>query len=217
MQHPIPPKAIVFDLDGTLVNSNGQVLKAFGHALEPFGVKVSGELLEKVRSRSQHDLFEGLIHDKDTPEALRRLSEFAMSAANQVELFVGLRETVEHLRAQGVPMAVWTGRDALTAQEILQNLNLSSYFKKIVAGCHVKKNKPHPEGLMSLVGHFGLLADEVLMIGDHAHDILGAKGAGCRSALACWGREDGKGQENLGADHTFMTPDELHRFVKLLF
>jgi HAD superfamily hydrolase (TIGR01509 family) len=206
------PKAIVFDLDGTLVDSGSQVMQAFRHALHPFGIEATYELLEKIRSRKQHNLFEGLIHDDHAPLALERLAQYSMQAVKQVTLYPGLDPILKLLSKRKIPMAVWTGRDSVSAAQILQHLDIHHHFDRLIGSCHVTQNKPHPEGLLMLVEHFGCDPQEILMIGDHEHDIHGARQAGCRSALALWnGRHPMIGEEH-APDHRFEATPDFHAF-----
>ncbi len=211
------PKAIVFDLDGTLVDSGDQVMAAFRYALAPFEIEVTVELLESVRSRNQNNLFEGILKNEDGLIAVRRLSEHSNKSAAEVSLYPGLSSILKLLKDRGVPVAIWTGRDALSAAQIISSLDLNTHFGRLVAGCDVAKNKPHPEGLLKLVNHFKCGPDDVLMIGDHEHDIVGAKQAGCRSALAFWnGRKDFSGEKH-GADLVFSSTDDLLEYFRNVF
>src|SRR3989344_8113998 len=113
-------KAVFFDLDGTLIDSGKVVLESFRHALDPFGVNVTYELLETIRTRPAERLFGGLIDASQHSLALKRLRDFTQAAAPQMTPFAGIEGVLSDLSDARVPMAVWTGRDRISALHILK-------------------------------------------------------------------------------------------------
>jgi HAD superfamily hydrolase (TIGR01509 family) len=179
--------AIVFDLDGTLVNTHHHIHHCFTHALEPFNLQATKELFEQIRHQSTHELFCGFLEDHHAEEARNRLKEITLTSLHHVKLYPGILELVEILSEKNIPMAVWTGRDGNSAEQILKDNCIYHYFKKLMASCHVKNNKPSPDGLNSIIQDLKLDPKKTLMVGDHMHDLQGAKGAGCLAGLAKWG------------------------------
>jgi len=213
MTQKFPPKAIVFDLDGTLVDSSTQIMTAFQHALKPFEIPFTPELLETIRSRTHLNLFDGLLGPESARIAQERLADYTQSQPPQVTLYEGLFEVFDLLAERKIPTAIWTGRDHASTVQILRHFELTRFFSRVVGGCQVNRNKPHPDGLLLLVEHFGCAPGDILMIGDHDHDIQGAKMAGCRSALALWGGPSHAPQEERNPDHVFATTEELLGFL----
>jgi phosphoglycolate phosphatase len=175
------PKAVVFDLDGTLVDSKAQVAAAFQYALEPFGIKFTREVLEVIRSRTHSTLFAKILGPEEARSAQQRLGEFSPGPDAQMVLYEGLLPILQLLYDKKIPTAIWTGRDSASTLKFLAASGLEHFFSRVVGGCQVAENKPHPEGLTRLVQHFGCEPHEVLMIGDR-----GAQLAGCHSALVLW-------------------------------
>ena len=199
--------AIVFDLDGTLVNTHNHIHYCFSHALEPFDLKASKELFEKIRHQSTHELFSGFLPDDHAQQARNRLKEITFESLHHVEIYPGILELIEKLRQRDVPLAVWTGRDGNSAVEILKANSIFHHFDKLVASCHVKNNKPSPDGLNEIIKELQFNPNLTLMIGDHLHDLEGARGAGCKAGLAKWGIQDLVIPN--GFDFIFNNPDDI--------
>ncbi|MGZ3689435.1 MAG: HAD family hydrolase [Bdellovibrionota bacterium] len=177
---------LVFDLDGTLVNSGEVTMRCFELALSPYGVRVDHSLLELIRARKPENLFEGLIDPREYEEAGTRLLAFATSLASETRPFDGIPELLEELSARGVRLAVWTGRDATSGEAILRANQLRSHFKIVTGSCGVTRNKPHPEGLHRISEALSVPVTSLVHVGDHDHDIQGAKEAGALAVGSRW-------------------------------
>ncbi len=210
-------KGIVFDLDQTLVDSQELVLKAFQHALADFGIPITLDDIEQIRAKSSSDLFAHFLKPEDAKAALQKLWKYSEENAHKARIFPGLVEILHSLHALKTPMAVWTARDLRSAVKILEANKISHLFCAVVAACDVVKNKPHPEGLLKISEmHLEIPPHELLMVGDHAHDITGAKSAGALSGAAGWSTNavsDAQLQEK--PDFVFDEVSDFHCWVKL--
>lgn len=203
--------AIVFDLDGTLVNTHNHIHHCFSHALDPFGLEATKELFEKIRHQSTHQLFSGFLPDHHAEVARNRLKEITLESLHHVELYPGIQELIEELNTRNVPIAVWTGRDGNSAEEILKTNKIYHHFRKIVASCHVENNKPHPDGLNEIIKSLNFNPNHTLMIGDHLHDLEGARAAGCKAGLAKWGVDSIPNLESF--DYILQHPKDILDFI----
>jgi phosphoglycolate phosphatase-like HAD superfamily hydrolase len=179
-------KTIVFDLDGTLVDSSRTILTGFNYALEPFGIQVSRDQVEVMRSMTSQDLFRDFLSECDAKMAVERLCDYSLQAATDTRLFPGIKTLIDTLVYKNVTLGLWTGRDQPSALKILQTHNLDQYFKVMVGVCGVKKNKPDPEGLHLIASTLNVPIETLLHIGDHEHDLFGAKAAGAVAVHAQW-------------------------------
>ena len=178
-----PTRAVVFDLDGTLLNSLPLVLRAFSHALEPFGGKPTMEMFAHFGGPPEK-IFQGLVsHARDVPAALTRLHEFHRDHHHLIEPFPGAKAMLGELRSRGVALAVWTGRDRASAEHLFTLHGLGEFFTEVVCGDDLSSHKPDPAGLCEILSRLGLNAHEALYLGDADVDVTGGAGAGVDTIL----------------------------------
>jgi pyrophosphatase PpaX len=170
-------RAIVFDLDGTLVDSLPLVLRAFAHALEPFGPRPTMELFARLGGPPAR-IFSGLVHDqKHVPAAMKRLHEFNREHHHLIRPFDGVGVVLEQLRTRGAALAVWTGRDRASTDWLLQTHGLDGFFSTVLCGDDLPSHKPDPAGLQDILRQLAVKPAEALLVGDADVDVLG--GAAC--------------------------------------
>ncbi len=181
--------AVVFDLDGTLIDSGSVVFASFKYALEPFGILCDEVLLEGIRALPALEVFKDLLPPKDAAVAFERLASFATEGASKIPLFPGIKELLATLKTSGVRMSVWTGRPAFGAEQVLRLNGVRDYFEQVVGGCMVAVNKPDPSGLHLTLNKMELKPHQVLVVGDHPHDWEGARAAACTFAGVAWAKK----------------------------
>jgi HAD superfamily hydrolase (TIGR01509 family) len=178
MRNPHRTKAIVFDLDGTLVDSLPLVLRAISHAIEPFGPdRPTMDIFAHLGGPPER-FMPGLLNDpKDAPEALARMFRFHHENQHLIRPFEGVAVVLQQLRAAGLDLAIWTGRDRRSTDLILREHALTDYFAAVVCGDDLATHKPEPEGLREILRRLGIAASETVFVGDADVDVLG--GAAC--------------------------------------
>ena len=182
-------RGIVFDLDGTLVDTMPLVVRAVAYALEPFMTPPPPEeIYRRVAGPVDRCLAALLGGETHVFEASRRLYEFADWHRGDVDLFPGAATVLVELQARGFPLALWTGRDERSATAILQRHDLRRHFADCIFGDTLETHKPDPEGMHRLAEVLGVPAEELLMVGDAEVDVLGANGAAAQALLIHDGR-----------------------------
>jgi pyrophosphatase PpaX len=165
--------SLVFDLDGTLVNSMPMVLASFTYAIEVFqSVPAPLEIFEKLAGPADICLRNLLEDEMNLPNAMARLLEYNRTHHHQIVPFPGAVEMLELLLKNGTEVALWTGRDRRTTDEILSAHGLWKYFQRVVCGDDFDSHKPDPEGLMHILDELSLKNSEVLFVGDADVDVL---------------------------------------------
>ncbi len=207
------PHGVIFDLDGTLVDSLAMTFDAFNHAITAFG-RPAQEPEEIMRHFGKGEgeilaLILGREHAGRAYELARDYTDRHLAQGN-VPLFAGIAETLAMLRKAGVPLAIFTGRSSDTTTLILQHHGLMEHWVTVVCHDHVGQAKPSPEGLLLCCERMGLAPTEVVMIGDSAMDLAAARRAGARSVGVHWDRIAREEKLRLESPHALAaTPEAL--------
>jgi HAD superfamily hydrolase (TIGR01509 family) len=180
-------KGIVFDLDGTLVDSLGVTLAGFNHALISMGGREHSpaEIMSHFGSGEDH-IFAKLVGLDRAHQAYSIFQTYMNQHVNQVPLHAGVDELLENIRREKVPTSIFTGRSWNTTETILKHHDLLNSFITVIAHDHVDFPKPSPAGLHLALSRMNLRPEQVLFIGDSAMDIIASRAAGSQGVAALW-------------------------------
>ena len=204
-------RAIVFDLDGTLIDSTADIRHALNSMLSAYNrsaldhVAVSrmvGDGIPKLVER-------GLAATGGVPSAavLREAINVCLAAyearpAVETRPFPGVAEALQVFREAGLGLAVCSNKTEKLSRLILESLGLAGFFEAIVGGDSLDRRKPDPAPVRACLAALGVTADEALFVGDGPNDVLAARAAGLPVVLV----ESECGQvpaQDLGADRVF--------------
>lgn len=172
---------IVFDWDGTLLDSAGAIVHAIQAASRDLGLPVPDD--QRARHVIGLGLADALQHavPELKPENYQAMVEryrfHYLSGDHELNLFAGVPEMLKTLKEAGYMLAVATGKSRLGLERALDHSGLRPMFlsSRCADECH---SKPHPQMLEELMAEFGVTPEVTLMIGDTSHDLLMAKNAG---------------------------------------
>lgn len=176
-----PLAALLFDLDGTLAETDSLHLLAWAHALRLYGVKIDEDFYKKkISGRLNPDVVDELLPELPPTEA-RKLIEtkeanFLLRARDLVPL-PGLLNLIEDSHKEGLRLALVTNAPKDNASAILKALNLDGVFDPVVLASNVGVGKPDPALYESALGHLELNNREVLAFEDSPSGIASAVGA----------------------------------------
>jgi phosphoglycolate phosphatase len=183
---------VVFDLDGTLVDSSVDIANAANALLEELGgiplpaaaiVEMVGEGAELLVRRA----LAAASLDPDTPAALERfLALYDSSLIVHTKPYEGMIDVLTRI-GQHVPMSVLTNKPARPTSLMLDGLGLRHHFRDVVGGDTALGRKPDPGGLLHLASAAGVRPEHTLMVGDSLIDLATARNAGTRVCLARYG------------------------------
>lgn len=177
MNYPL----IVFDWDGTILDSAGAIVRSIQAACADLDLPVPDD------SRARHVIGLGLADAMrhavpDLPPEryqamVDRYRHHYLSGDHNLTLFAGIPELLARLHAAGYMLAVATGKSRIGLERALDHGGLRPYFhaSRCADECH---SKPHPQMLEELLAEFGMAAEQAVMIGDTSHDLLMAANAG---------------------------------------
>jgi len=204
---------LIFDLDGTLVDSRADLTAGINHMRSHYGwgtlplETVSGYVGSGVR-----DLVERSLRGMDVPfeEALRiNKTYYNAHLTVHTTTYPGVCEGIQELSQAGHQLAVLTNKPGDASRAIIKYFGLDDYFVSIIGGGDVENFKPEPDGVLECVAASGLNASRAWMIGDHHTDLVAAKNAGIRSGFVEYGFGD---KLDLDSNVSFASFPELVRF-----
>ena len=207
-------KNIVFDFDGTLLDTARQIMATIHATVTEMGLppKTDEEYKSSIGLRLEDTpqfLWPGVEAAADYATIYRRVFN-GLKDTIVVECFPGVRETLDYLRRNGYRMAVATSRSRSSLVEYLTSLGLDDYFEMLVGGGDVSLGKPAPDPVLMIMDACAWEARETMTVGDAPVDILMGRAAGTATCAVTYGNatED----ELRGADPDYI----IHDFEALI-
>lgn len=180
-------KGLLFDLDGTLLDTTELIVESFKHAFRHhYQREVDIADVHAFFGKPLRDAMEYLGPEK-VDELITTYREHNLAHHdNLARVFLNVPETIQTLYNEGIAMAIVTSKTASTALRGLRLFGLDKYFPVIIGFEQCSKHKPNPEPVLLALENLGLEAEECLMVGDSPFDILSAKRAGVKTAAVKW-------------------------------
>jgi pyrophosphatase PpaX len=185
----IAPRAVLFDLDGTLVDTVPFVLACVHHAFAGYaGAPTDAQWMAGMGTplRTQLATFARRPEDVDALQARYR-AFWHENHDRWTRCFPGALETVAALAGQGAPLAIVTAKTRNGALRTLEHVGLLPYFGAVVCADSCARCKPDPEPVLLALRELGVPAARAVMVGDAVHDVIAGCAAGVRSFGAGWG------------------------------
>ena len=181
MSQSTKKKLVVYDLDGTLVDTAEDITRAANHMIKEMGRRaLSREAVSRFVGKGLHHLIKSCLGTENPKEIERGAKIYrAYYAAHMMDhsrLYPGVRECLDYF--SGRSQAVVTNKPNPFSRELLEALGVAGYFMEIVAGDSGYSKKPSPEAFFSLMKKAGAGAGETLFIGDSPVDIETGRNAG---------------------------------------
>ena len=196
--------AILFDLDGTLIDSIELILNSARHAF--IGFEGRAPTAEEWRAGIGRPLRTVLREyaagdDAETDRLFQRYRDYQLEHHDRlIRPYAGIVETVQSLAQAGPPMALVTSKADWMAEKALVHVGLDRLVPTIV-GCDTCVNhKPHPEPVERALALLGVGADNALFVGDSPHDVESGRAAGVMTVGVAWGAFSAAELAGAGAD-----------------
>lgn len=210
---------IVFDLDGTLVDSAGDLQTALNHVLRECGLPsldlasvklMIGDGVAKLVERA----FIATGGDLTALNAAtaRFLELYEGHATERTIAYPGVHDTLSALLDAGLTMGVVTNKPYAATMEILETLALSRFFVTVVGGDSAPRRKPHPDPILKALAEARLRPAQTIMVGDNYHDVEAAHAAGLSAIMVTYGYSH-KPPASVGADYLV---DEMPAIIPIL-
>ncbi len=181
--------AILFDLDGTLVDTVPFILAAVRHAFQGYPCcPTDAEWIAGIGTPLRAQLESFASHPAHVDDLLSRYRTFWLAEHDRwTRCFPGALETVTALAGRGHPLAVVTAKVEEGAHRTLRLTRLDALMGAVIGADSCTRAKPDPEPVLLALARLGRSPSEGIMIGDSPHDLAAGRGAGVRTVAALWG------------------------------
>ena len=224
MRRPLPMKplsapvrAVLFDLDGTLLHTSPDLAAAADAALAERGLpSIDAALVEQFVGKGIDVLVQRCLRHLAQPDAgpvfeslrdafMRHYESLNGCHASAYEgVFAGL----DAMRDAGLKLGVCTNKTARFTEPLLARCNMAGYFSVVVSGDTTARKKPHPDMIEYAANHWGTRVSEILFIGDSGNDTAAARAAGCPVWVVPYGYNEGESVQGLDCDGIVSTLKE---------
>lgn len=206
---------VLFDLDGTLVDSVGDLAAAVQQVADELGrPPVSVDTVRPAVSRGGRGMlaaaFPDLSDAQREPLLATFLAHYARSIARHTAPFDGIAEVLARIEASGSRWGIVTNKSEALARQLIDALGLSSRCAVLIGGDTLAARKPDPLQLQVACERLGIDCAQAVYVGDDQRDVAAARAAGMRSVAAAWGYRDAADDiDAWGADAILAAPHDL--------
>jgi pyrophosphatase PpaX len=181
-------QAILFDVDGTLLDTREFIYQAFEHTFQQHHLPmVSRDNLAARLGQSLESIYECMVPSHNCHLLCDTHRSFQENNLHLSVLFPHVETTLTALQKRGIRLAVVTTRSRRTSVRTLENAGIARFFEVVVSGEDVTNLKPDPEPLRYALTKLGIAPDQAVMVGDTAADVLAGKSAGTRTIAVTYG------------------------------
>ncbi len=196
------PRLVMFDLDGTLVDSVPDLAAAVDRVLvqlgrEPAGVErvrhwVGNGARVLMRRALAGDIEHAAIGEEETQQALALFNDAYAGSHALSRIYPGVLSSLDWLCGAAVELALVTNKPERFVAPLLDELGLGGYFRWIIGGDTLSQQKPDPAGLLHVLHLAGVTPEQALFVGDSRNDVLAAQAAGVLCVAMSYGYNHGR-------------------------
>ena len=208
-------KALLFDFDGTLLDTNELIIQTFMHVLNKrFPGQYEPSDCVKFIGPSLSETFTD-IATNEVEELIKEYREWNHIHHDElVKEYEGVVETLEKLEEMGLRLVIVSTKRRETIARGLDIMGVAHLFEFIIGIDDVTHVKPDPEPILLAIKKLGVAKEDAIMIGDNSHDILGGKNAGVRTAGVAWALKGRDFLQQFNPDYMLEHMSDLISIVK---
>lgn len=200
-------KNIIFDLDGTLIDSNAGIINSLNYALKAMGLAQKGhDELKQYIGPPLLDTFSesfGLGPERGGEALIKYREYYAQKGIREAALYPGVPEMLAALSQGGRNIFLGTSKAVNYAEEILDNFAIKQYFTFVGGASMDGERRGKEEVLRHVISENPGMNEDAVMVGDTTYDVDGAKAVGLSTAAALWGYGSRWSLEKAGAEYFF--------------
>lgn len=180
------PDAVIFDLDGTITDTEKYYQVAWPEAIRHFDREATPAMILELRSlgrpfaKQKFQEWFGRDFDYDAVRAYRRERMREIFAEKGIPLKPGAVELLQWLKEEGILVALATANERKRAEELLERIGITAYFDRVICADMVARGKPAPDIYIFACGELGLPPERTFAVEDSPNGVRSAYAAGCR-------------------------------------
>lgn len=208
-------KALIFDLDGTIADTVPLTILSIKETVKQFtGRTLSDEEVLAEFGPIDTEIVRKLVNSEESDAAIEEyVAHFDNHFEEYVPIIDGMEELLKCIKNKGIKLGLYTGRGLRVANIVLARLGFDKYFDLLLAGDHVTKPKPDPEGILLACNKLGVEPCDAAYIGDFDVDIVAARKAGTTAVLALWASNASGNLIEHKPDHSFKKASEFMEWL----
>lgn len=181
-------KAVLFDFDGTIMDTNDIIIKSWQHTF--LTVEGKERPLDAITSSFGEPLsitMKNLFPDKDTEEMVNTYRNYQRHIyTDKINMFPGITELISELKLRSYQLGIVTSRLWESTRQGLYKFDIAHMFDAVVSAEDTTVHKPDPAPCLICLDKLGIRPEEAIFVGDSKFDVLCAKNAGVQSVLVGW-------------------------------
>lgn len=220
MTLPTPLSGVLFDLDGTLLDSAPGLYAALEALAAESGATIPPyAAIREVVSRGASAVLKTAWPDADPARVIaqspRFLELYAQVMSEMSHPFDGVDALLDALDVAGIPWGIVTNKAGFLAHPLVQDIGLGTRAASVVAGDTLTQRKPDPAPVLYACKQAGIDPERSVFVGDDPRDVQAGRDAGLYTVAAAWGYLDGSDPQQWGADCVLQTPQQLLQLLAL--
>ena len=209
--------AVLFDLDGTLINSGLSFLKIVNElkveeSQDPVNFEIVREFSSRGASLILKNAFPEANDEKIDALKLKFLKRYAQTMTSDIYVYEGVEELLNFLTEKNISWGIVTNKSAKYALPIIEKLNWHNQTSAIICPENVHQTKPDPEGILRALNLLDASIETSFYVGDHERDIQTAKNANVKSIACTYGYYESN-PLSWGADYNIDSPIEIKEIL----
>ena len=210
-----PVRAVLFDLDGTLLDSADLITTAFQDTCRAhLGQEIDRDAVLRTWSLPIRQRFHALAPDRDEFLAQAYVQRYLALHDRLARLFPAIPHVLDTLRRRGFALGIVTSKRRPTTQASVDAFDLTRWCAVVITDEDVEQHKPDPEPVYAAARALGVAVSRTLMVGDSTLDIAAGRRAGARTAAALWGSVTPEEILAEGPDCSLDRPEDLLLFCR---
>lgn len=180
-------KAVLFDIDGTILDTHDSIFRAVKYTLDKHGLSVTEEQLIRAKGKPLKEFYKSLFPELEHDLLAKTHHDYVDGKPDMSKVFPNVEQVLKKLKTDGILIAAVSNRAKVGLVESLKSGKVYKYFDVILGLDDVKNPKPHKDHPLKALEILGIDQESAIMVGDTENDILAGKNAGIKTVGVTYG------------------------------